>query len=425
MLAKQSLSPAENYLVSRVHIRGVDKIADMTDTLVKLDIYETLDGLVSGMVALNDTIGVVDDLLMMGYEAIDIEFASGVGNTYERVFKKSFRLTNISRSQNGPSSQEFILITFANNMIVTNDLIKRPYVFKATSISAMIKAILDGMGDETPTYEIEDTLYQRDYVRHIAKPLDTIFDLKDHASSRDSDSCHFLFYEDRDSVKFKSLGTLRAQDYDFIIRKGASTGDEKFDGGDTNILTAIRISIPEQTNVEQMSSGMYGTRTISHSLIRKKLVTSDIKRTQYADTMGVMNAVPHMFTSPEALAPEMIETEQPLNVIQTMPADGFYLKSDTHTLGNVQGVGYMEDTYINAKKITVEIAGNTNLTVGNVVWMDYASIQSEGTASIMASGKWLIHDIRHSVDQMAKVFKTTIDLVNDSTPMNAVAGAQQ
>lgn len=425
MLAKSSSSPSENYMVAKVQIRGVDRTADMTSAMVKLDIYESIDGLTSGVVSINDTIGLVDQLLMCGLEAIDIEFASGVGGSYKKSYKKSFRVIGISRAQNGPSSKELVTIRFAHNLMVSNDYVKNPYVFKATSISAMVKTILDALGDETPTYDIENTLYQRDYITPIARPLDTIFKLAEHASSRDNDSCRFLFYEDRDSIRFKSLGTLRAQEYEFIIRKGATTGDEKFDAGVTNILTANRVSVSDQSNVEQMAVGMYGSRTVSHSLIRKKLVTSDVKRQQYIDTIGVINDNAHMYTSPDVLQPEMIEQEQPLNSIQLVPGDGFYTKSNNHPLGNNQGVGFMEDTYIHSKKITVEIAGNTNLTVGEMIYLDYAGIQSEGTGSIPASGKWLISDVRHSVDQMRKVFMTTIDLVSDSSPNNAVAGAKK
>lgn len=419
MFVRRSSNPSENFVLSSIHIRGIDRTAVVENDMMYLEIYETLDGFMSGTVCVIDTIGLVDSLFMTGFEAIDIEFASGVGESYNHVFSKHFRVTNVVRSQATTGNRETLIINFQNNMNIVNDYDKKPFVFKRMSISNMVKTILDGLS-ETPLYEIEDTIFQRDFISPISKPIDTIFKLTEFASSRDNNSCKYMFYENRDAVQFKSIGSMREQDYEFVIRKGAFTGAEKFSHGESKLIIAHNIAVEEQSDIDQLKSGLYGSRVITHSLINKKLTTSTINRSQYVDEMSVLNDVPHMYTNPDVFPAEIPEPDQPLNSIQFGSEDGFYANENQHALGNMRGVGYMEETYIHAKKIIVEIPGNTNITVGDCVYVDYTGISHEAASSILASGKWIVNKIRHRLEPSE--YHSTLELISDSSPVFAISG---
>ncbi len=423
MFEMRSANPVENFVVSQITIRGVNYAAAVENEITHLEVYESLDGLTSGVVMFTDTAGIADTVRMNGFEAVDLEFASFVGAQANKVYRKSFRCTGISRSPARTGGFETVMVRFTNNLLTLNDYKKRPYVFKKTSISNIIKAILDGMGDEAQVYDLEPSLYQRDLVTHITKPFDTIKSIVNHASTDVSNSCKFLFYEDRDGLKLKSLGTLRAQEYDFIIRKGADTGDGKWTSGNGTTITALRVMVKEQSDMKRIRSGIYGSRTYAHSLINKKLTTSDVRRNEYIASVGILNDVAHLYTSEDVMASEVPETEQPLNSIQLVSHDGFYEKDTNHPLGSIHGVGLMEDTYINAKRIVVEIPGNTNITVGEVVFMDFKSVTGENHASMDASGRWLVHEVKHRVE--SNKFVTTLELANDSSVDIAIAGSKK
>ncbi|AAQ64403.1 hypothetical protein KVP40.0334 [Vibrio phage KVP40] len=423
MFEMRSANPIENFVVSKIHIRGLDFAASVENEITHMEIYESLNGLVSGMFMFKDSIGVVDTIRMTGFEAIDVEFASYVGEQANRVYQKSFRATGISRMPARTGGFETVLVRFTNNLLTLNDYVKRPYVFKKTSISNIIKAILDNLGDEKPEYEIETSLYQRDFVTKIGKPYDIIKSIVDHASTDVNNSCKFMFYEDRDSVKFASLGSIRDKEYEYIIRKGADTGDGKWTSGNTNTITALRVVVKEQSNMHEISSGLFGSRTYSHSLIRKKLTTKDVRRNDYIAQVGILNDRAHMYTNELEFASEVPETEQPLNSIQLLPNDGFYEHDNKHPLGSIHGVSLMEETYLKAKQIIVEIPGNTNITVGDVVFLDYHAVTGENHSSLDASGRWIVHELKHRVEPNS--FITTLELSSDSSVNIAIAGSKK
>ncbi|AJT61151.1 hypothetical protein [Vibrio phage XZ1] len=423
MFEMRSANPIENFVVSKIHIRGVDFASAVENEITHMEIYESLDGLVSGMFMFTDSVGIVDTVRMTGFEAIDVDFASYVGEQANKVYRKTFRATGISRMPSTTGGFETIIVRFTNNLLTLNDYVKRPYVFKKTSISNIIKTILDNLGDEKPVYEIESSLYQRDYVTKIGKPYDIISSLVDHASTDVNNSCKFMFYEDRDSVKFASLGTIRNKDYDYIIRKGADTGDGKWTSGRGKTITALRVVVKEQSNMHEISSGLFGSRTYSHSLIRKKLTTKDVRRGDYIEKVGILNDKAHMYTSESEFPSEVPVTEQPLNSIQLISNDGFYEHDNKHPLGSVHGVSLMEETYLNAKQILVEIPGNTNITVGDVVFLDYHAVTGDNHSSLDVSGKWIVHELKHRVEPNS--FITTLELSSDSSMNVAVAGSKK
>ncbi|AUR86070.1 hypothetical protein NVP1081O_335 [Vibrio phage 1.081.O._10N.286.52.C2] len=422
MFEMRSANPSENFLVSNIIIRGINYASTIENQITHMEIYESLEGLTSGVVMFTDSSGVADTLRLTGFEAIDVEFASLVGADVNKVYKKSFRCTGISRHPSRTGNSETILLRFTNNLLTLNDYTKRPYVFKKTSVSNIIKYILDDLGDEAPTYELEATLYQRDFVTHITKPLDAIRSLIDYAATDESNSCKFMFYEDRDGIKLSSVGAIRSKEYDFTIRKGADTGDGKWTSGEGQAITARRVVGKELSNMHEISAGLFGSRTYSHSLIRKKLITKDVRRGDYIDQVGVLNDIAHMYTSEDVFPSEVLEVNQPLNSIQLVSNDGFYEHDNKHPLGSIHGVSLMEETYLDAKQILVEIPGNTNITVGDVVFMDYHSIRGESIASQDISGRWIVRELKHRVEQSQ--FITTLELTSDSSVNIAVAGGK-
>lgn len=419
MISNRSSAPSQNFVVSNIHLRGVAYSATVETNLVTLEIYETLDGLSSGIVFITDSNGISDLLSITGLEAIDIEFASGVGGEYANVYSKTFRVTGATRLKSNTGRVETLAVKFTNNLLSLNELNKRPYTFKATSISNMVKTIIDDFGDEAPEYNIEDTLFSRDYTTHIAKPIDVINELTNYTNSSTSGGCKYMFYEDRNAVNFVSLGTLRQADYKYIIRSGLRDGSDKFSAGVGNVIQPIRIEVTEQTNMHDITSGIYGARTYSHSLVNKRIEVKDLRQSDYISNIGILNDVGHLQVANEVLADEIPFAEQPLNNIQLVPGDGFYKDDTKHRMGSVHSISAMEGSYLNAKRLTIEIPGNTNLTVGDNIYLEYASV-SEGQLSAMTSGKWLIYDLMHKLN--TDTFTTTLEVVSDSSVNVASSG---
>ena len=419
-ITRRSPNPYNNFIIERITIRGLTTLVYAENELISLETYESMDGLISGVVTLNDVIGMSDVTKMTGLEALDIEFASGVGSSYGYRFRKSFRISGFSRTQSDNGLRETLMVRFTNHLLIANNFIKKPYTFKNTSIANIVRSMIAEFKEEAPNIDVEDTTFARDYTTGYSRPLNVIYNLIDHAASGSNNSCKYFFYEDRDGIKFKTLGSLKNTPSEYIVRKSANTGSEKFSAGTGKVLFASRLSVKEGSNLGQLSNnGLYGARTITHSLIRKTVEQHDIRRSDFSKLVGTLNTIPHMYEDESVQPPEMLEAQQPLNAIVSLPGDGFYKNDAKHTLGHINSVAQMESNYINAKTILAEIPGNTNITVGNIVYVDHVSVVSSDMISEMASGNWMIAKVKHHVTP--DEFRTTLELVSDSSPKHAVS----
>lgn len=401
-----STLPQNNFTLNSVVIRGMTAFADVTSNISELNIYESLDSLMCGELYILDVSGITDILNMTGDEGIDIQFSSKKGDALHATFKKSFRVTDFYKMNNKLASAEVVCIKFCNQATIENNLIKKSKAYVNKSSSSIIKDLLSNFQClASTTLNIEDTLYQRDFVSGWATPFSIIHTLLESSASKTTNSCKFFFYEDRDAINITSLSTLKAKPPIYTLINEADSYKKHNSGYGTDII-ANRMHLIRGANVtDSTKSGDYGVRVYTHSLINKTIKIYDLTNTTFAAELPPMNSV-------DLIQSEEMETyAKPFNSIAIEPADGFYSYSGRPTQGHMTAIRTMEETKIDKKIIFAEIPGNTDLTVGNTVTINAFSLY-DPVKSYNISGKWIINKIKHRIT--TKVYLMELELITDS-----------
>lgn len=409
-IRNQSLKPENNFDLIKVRIRADKKYADATGNVVSLRIYETLNGLTTGLMVITDPIGIIDVLNMKGRESIDLEFCSYSGENPHPKYKKTFRVESFSRMTSSTAGSEMIEIRFVNQSIIENNHTKKSQAFKNKSSSESVKMILDSFSClKDYKFDIEDTLYQRTFTASLQRPFDIIKKLALHSVSKSSGSCKYMFYENSKGICFKSLGTLIKQTPTYMLVNEAQTS-KTYNAGRSKRIIANRISTPTGANALQSSKrAEIGSRVYTHSLINKTITIHDMTKQKFNSFDTSMN-------SDEYDEPDLASSDQPFNAVMVMPGDGFYESDAKTSNGHVTAIRMMEETKMN-KTVMAEIPGNTDITVGDVVYLNHISMK-DAKASANGSGKWLISKVCHSLT--VNTFMTELELISDSTDKTKV-----
>lgn len=384
-----SSSALHNYSINKLNIMNNGLFADVSTSFINIEIFESLGGLISGSLVLSDTHSLTDFLSMRGQESVEIEFKN---NSSESYFSKTFTVTNIARTINKINTSEVLVITFASDLLVRNKQEKVVISEQSETVSRIVQNVLESLTDEP--LNIEATSFPRDFTTGYIKPLNAVHTLKHVAYNNNG---IFEFFENRDGLNFVSLNSLKQAIPRYTIFSSPVTS-EALSIANENELDAIRVSVKTLNNKETLSA-VQGARSVSHSMINKSFSAHDTRE----DDIVPMNDT-LLFDQ------EREYRNQPLNNIQLMSADGFYKSDHKNEYGHFANKGAVEKAYSFAREIVVEISGCTDLTVGDVVELEYTNTAMTTTNNL--SGKYLITELKHEISDNG--FMTTVELATDS-----------
>ena len=404
MINNTSYIPQNNFTVSKFAIRGTSQYVLASSGIVKLYIYESLDQLVHGSATILDQSGLVDRLKMTGNELLELEFNSRSGNSSDPVYKKTFRITSFSRASDDAGVNELIEIKFCNQADVDNRLIKKSKAFINKTVSECVTELLSefkAFTDAKTNIEVEETLYTRDYRAPLLHPFDIIKELAKNCSSKPTRSCTFFFYEDRDGVKFKSLGALKEQAANYTIRNQAKD-EGHYNAGDGDVIYAQALSTQAGADVLETT---YGNQTIEHSLVNKSIVYHNLDNEQFKINNPLMN-------DNYPLQQDTIrDSDKPYQTVNLVSGDNFYQSSGKLVQGHINGVQVMELQSLIQKDVICVIPGDTDIKVGDTINLDQLTLSGEVKSEVLA-GKWLITKLKHEITPTE--FYTHLELMSDS-----------
>lgn len=405
-IVNSSYKPENNFQVFKITIRGSSQYVLAENSIVGLTVYESIHDMVDAQLLIKDHSGLVDRLALTGNELVDIQFASRTGNKLDRKYTKTFRINNYQRMMDSIGVNELIEFTLISPSLIENNLIKKSKAFVNKTVAQCVAEVLGEMPSLSKTdKQIEDTLFTRTYHSPLMRPFDIIHDIKRNCASKTTKSCTFYFYEDVEGIKFKSLGAMKQSTPIYTIAneaKGASQFATKENGriSATTVYTKYGYSIHDTTR-----NGKYGARTISHSLVRKKITTHDLTRDKFLVDSPLMNA------ASQRQDDHIRDADKPFNAVHLVPDDGNYENDGSGSSGHVASIHTMEVAQIVSKDIVIKIPGNTNIKCGDTVFLDHLSISSEAK-SYIASGKWLVTKVKHSISPSE--YYTTMEVMSDS-----------
>jgi hypothetical protein len=389
---------------------------------------------ISGSLLINDSMGYINILQLQGYEVLILEIDKpGLGEP----IKKDFRISNISNRTNTKGSNENYIINFCSEELLINEQYKISKSYKNTTITDIIKSICtEYLKIPDTEVEIDKTIGLRDIVLPNFKPIQAINWLSTFAKSDDQKNVGspFLFYEDRDGFKFKSMLTLFQQNvyrkYQYDIKglndpKNSMVMD--FNKELVNVLQYEQIKSFD--SITAVRSGAMSNKMHTVDPVRLKLGETTFNYDEYTKNMDAAS----------------------LNA-GSLPTSATNRLGDTAT--NTPGVvkfcmtttGQSENKYIKDKKITVNenrieetvplrtaqlalfctnrlkllIPGDVDMTVGRVIEFNlpqiaYNNSNRQKENDEYFSGKYLVTAVRHLFNQENKFF-SCIEICKESTP---------
>lgn len=392
----------ENFTIDRVVISQGNQGYEISDSFLSMIITEDLTGgLIKGKLLMNNTIDFIDSYLNPdGTERLQISFCSkDTRSQRHKTFVKLFRIVSYDVLEDANTfSRSIITFNFESIGAINNEFIRVSKSYKGVGTHFIVKDMLSILGYTDDEMNIEQTLYNKDIIIPNITPLSAIAKLVNSVVSGDTTNkgdSNFYFYENRDKINFVSGSSLTTKDavkrliYD-------STVDEKFIDRVIKFQRHLGYDLRKQVR-----SGALGISIMSNSLIDKSYRIERISDDKIKSIFKPMNGDNW----------HSDEVDSGIDACYLFsPEDHMYKFINIGANGNSIAINKINRSNLNAKSAFIRIAGNTNLTVGDVI--DISVPSQSGKTNTRDSGKWLIKQINHVINRESYIMD--MEIISDS-----------
>ena len=267
-------------VVEKINIESATASYDLIPHCEELNIYENIfSNAVTGHITLVDTVNLPFILPIIGEETINCQIRMEGDDGKHIVKPPSLHVYNLSdrflRTDN-PSSERFSLdLLSEQGMSNLHAKVSKAYSHMGMTADQIVMDIwytyLDH-GGMTLTTERSDGIEQ------CIIPNWTPFESFNWLASRASTDlskpiCNYVYFETIDHSYFKSLDTLAAQDPTLIFKLEQSAVDpHKIEGLAGDIVKVNEIIYLNQFDkVDNITSGQYASKLITHDIIKKQI----------------------------------------------------------------------------------------------------------------------------------------------------------
>lgn len=383
-------------------ISASGQVVDLREVMRELNLFEDLFGnSMTGNLFINDTQDLINVLPILGTEYLRVTL---IKPSTPWKIEKVFRVYKVSDRRKASQSSEDYILHFCSEELILSESIKVSNVYKATTISQMVKDIavnyLKIDSTKLPSDAITSTVGNYDVVIPMWTPFHAINWLARMAKTGLTLGCSFVFYEDNVGYKFASIETLTQQApvqvVNFMPLNMAGATGEKGDASDTEqrLQSAEEFRMTNSPDLmRSITAGMYAGKLMIVNLMDQQVKPITLSGTDFFKKTKHTNDNSFMQTPKDRT-----------QIKQTEHHESFYrvavdnLKVDTWML---QRNAYL--SALHGFQIKVSIPGNMNLRVGSVVTLNLpaASIgrREKKPMDVLYSGNYLVTAIRHKVDR--------------------------
>ena len=385
---------------------------DISKLYEEINIFDSiLTPVMSGVVSINDSIGLSAKLIFDGSEVILIDIGKDSDSSTLRL-KKAFRIYKQSQRKNLTQNSEKYNLEFVSDEFIFSDQQRINQSYK-TNYTEVVKKILVNYL-KAPDIKLggifENTSGVRDIVIPNLKPIDAI----DWCAKRSVDekkSPNYMFYENNLGFNYASLSTLLTQDDLFNIKFSAKNlnGTSAVD----DLLSPRSFEVLTQTDkIQQTRSGVNAGTFIGFDPITRSVGVKKIGFEDHYNAMSHGNKTPNFSQSTNRsgeLSTEAYNSKKSVSIFGANRKNSAYIKKyDSTSLSKVEN---QEDFVFQRKailanlmnkRIKLVMPGNFQLTSGfslNMRVPDF-SIKESGNDSNEdrgLSGKYLIIATRHII----------------------------
>jgi len=371
-----------------------DKFIDISRFVLQCNIFEDITSHhITGNLVIEDALNLIQTLPIIGREKVRIRFRTpGSGRPYLDLIFFVYKTEDIERSEN-QKSINYKLYFISKEAFINQDT--RIQKSLKGNISTLVKTIFEDSFDDTPL-DAEPTSNSYRFVVPNWTTFKTISFLSNRALTGTSlNEANFLFYQDLDGYKFRSLSSLRSKDpianYTYRV---VTTGDDYTRLEDRFFGIHQIDPCTGMDSLVSLVDGRFSSTLYEHDITKKTFTKSQYSYSREFDFNRSTTNNP------------LIAEGDPLNLMsdakivyrpnQSMPFDDLqennnYQKWVLYRIAQLsQSVG---------QTLSIEVPGNHTLRVGNVIYLNipsFAYTDPTKTANDeFMGGKYLISTIHH------------------------------
>jgi hypothetical protein len=373
---------------------------DISRLVVNLEIYEDLfSPIISGNMSIIDSLNLTENMPFIGEELITIKAHTprftGKNNIIDYTFLV-YKLTD--RTITSDSSVAYILHFCSTEMYAdANIALSRTYSGKISDTANKLLNI-EGLAT-TKTANIETTINNHTHTSNYWSPFRNLNFLARRAINKDSAS-NYLFFENKFGFQFVAMSSLFQQPVfqtyfydnyyqDIVALKGTI---KDFDKEYARIRKFDVSTVFDY--IERSTSGLYNAKLISHDLVTKKYSVKTLSYVEQFPKTFHLNKFP-------------ITTEK----VISLDNSDIFVNHKHHSLYNGFGDNLSSRwmlernnliAQLSAFKISITVAGKTNMTVGQIIDVVVYKNQPIEKTDVNVkdkyfSGKYIISAINHEI----------------------------
>ena len=418
---------------------ATDLLTDMQ--LIEINIFEDMfKSAISGNVVVIDTRDIISKIPLLGQERLSLKIVTPSLTKKEDIIdftENHFFIYKIDKRQEISSGGQMYQFQFISNEAIKNSRkrVSKAYYNAKANIGDIVFDLLaeDNKGIQTSKEVfIEETVGTRAMVLTNSNPFTVINKLSKEAVSKRG-SPHYVFFENKDGIHFKTLQELYEQPISGEYHSGDKGADEDYTGQQDSgkIAQSLKRILEYSLNSRQdvlinSTSGVFGGKVIEHNIFGKKYnvktfnrFTDDAKTHKRVDDGQLYSA--NVFGKMDSALNEEITNSK----IHFIPSSRDKNDSDSNfELGGTPTRLY--ETLLDRQSRFVElfdgisinmtVHGTTNVTVGDMVRVSIPAVGGEEIEDETYSGLYLIKKLRHTFDQGTRTHAMSMEVVKDGSP---------
>ena len=432
-------------------------ITDLTKDVIinEINIFEDMfRSSISGNMVITDTNDIVTKVPIVGQEYLTLKIVTPTLRLERDMIDftdNPFAVHKVTLRKEISSGGQIYQLKFISQEAIKSSQrkISKSYYDKNANIGDIVFDLLAQNKDGVQTSKkvfIEPTLGRRPYVIPNINPFNVITKLSNEAVAESTDefsgnpSPHYLFFENKDGIHFRSLQSLYNQPVKETFHVGDIGFDEKVVGGDKdsgkliqNFRRILEYEIKTRKDLfVNSASGMLGGRTISHDIYKKNYTVTEYN---YLDDDDFEKY--GRISEDEASAFRVYNTDRFLSqdfsksITHLVPVsktttglDANYTTSDN--LDGSTDPSNLEENYLqrqsrmmelsNGVHIQATVNGRTNLTAGDMVFITVPSIRGNDPDNPFYTGRYIVRALRHTIAPTVRQHLITMEITRDTSP---------
>ena len=432
---EQTYKPGD-YILSFVGIIGTSGVTkNITNLVMELNIYQSIESsMMTGDIVVTDNAGLAEELPFIGQERLMFNLRTpgrGTGNAlnfdqYHAV------ISSVSDRFSSTDSTHVYRLEWVTAETFTNARTKVSQSFKG-ELSSMVEEIVrdeNYLNSKKPLH-IEETRDIKTFVSPNLRPYQTIKHLAEQAISKEDGHSGYLFYENARGYHFRSFESLMGKSLtgtltptSKVLKLQPSDHNDSKPESRTDSIIELRL-VNSMDTLTGTRAGLFGSTLLYHDVFNKNVMKKEfnyfmdspmtsVNTNQNRWTVGTIASDSTMFGKTFGDFPESrvyLHTTSSDN----LHTDGIDNNADEWL--QTSASRYYEQDYF---QLQVVLYGDTSLCAGDIVQLVIPSnmpkTKGDGPAAYdnIMSGRYLIADLKHSVNPAKGLHGMTLRLIKDS-----------